>query len=137
MADKLTDLFRYEWTKEAIPQEFKNVSIIHLYKRKGHPKVCDNHRCISLLSIAGQVLARVKLNRLNMHFNQARLIPGSQCGFRKDRRAIDMILQQDNYRRNVKNKMRTSTSPLSTLQKHSTVLVALGFGTLWQSLCVR
>ena len=109
MTDKLTDLFHYEWTKEAIPQEFKNVSIIHLYKRKGHPKVCDNHKCISLLSIAEHVLAKVLLNRLYVHFNQARFIPGSQCGFRKERRAIDVILQQDNYRRNVKNKMRTST----------------------------
>ena len=29
---------------EAIPQEFKDASIIHPYKRKGNPKVCDNHR---------------------------------------------------------------------------------------------
>ena len=29
--------------KEAIPQEIKDASIIHLYKRKGNPQVCDNH----------------------------------------------------------------------------------------------
>ena len=63
----------------------------HLYKRKGNPQVCDNHRGISLLSIAGKILAKFLLNRLNAHLDQAGLIPESQCGFRKDRGTIDMI----------------------------------------------
>ena len=79
------------WRKEAIPQDFKDASIIHLYKRKGNPQVCDNHRGISLLSIAGKILAKILLNRLNAHLDQAGLIPESQCGFRKDRGTIDMI----------------------------------------------
>ena len=58
MAEKLTELFQCMWRKEAIPQEFKDASIIHLYKRKGNPQVCDNHRGISLLSIAGKILAK-------------------------------------------------------------------------------
>ena len=29
------------------------------YKRKGNPQVCDNHRGISLLSIAGKILAKI------------------------------------------------------------------------------
>ena len=79
------------WRKEAIPQDFKDASIIHLYKGKGNPQVCDNHRGISLLSIAGKILAKILLNRLNAHLDQAGLIPESQCGFRKDRGTIDMI----------------------------------------------
>ena len=79
------------WRKEAIPQEFKDASIIHLYKRKGNPQVCDIHRGISLLSIAGKILAKILLNRLNVHLDQTGLIPESQCGFRKDRGTIDMI----------------------------------------------
>ena len=58
MAEKLTELFHCMWRKEAIPQEFKDASIILLYKRKGNPQVCDNHRGISLLSIAGKILAK-------------------------------------------------------------------------------
>ena len=54
MTEKLTGLFQCMWRKEAIPQDFKDASIIHLYKRKGNPQVCDNHRGISLLSIAGE-----------------------------------------------------------------------------------
>ena len=79
------------WRKDAIPQDFKDASIIHLYKRKGNPQVCDNHRGISLLSIAGKILAKILLNHLNAHLDQAGLIPESQCGFRKDRGTIDMI----------------------------------------------
>ena len=44
-----------------------------------------------LLSIAGQILAKILLNRLNAHLDKAGLIPESQCGFRKDRGTIDMI----------------------------------------------
>ena len=91
--------------KGAIPQDFKDASIIHLYKRKRNPKVCDNHRGISLLSIAGKILAKILLNRLNAHLDKAGLIPESQCGFRKDRGTIGMILQIDNNKSNAKSKM--------------------------------
>ena len=37
MAEKVTELFHCMWRKEAILQEFKDASIIHLYKRKGYP----------------------------------------------------------------------------------------------------
>ena len=79
------------WRKEAISQEFKDASIIHLYKRKGSPQVCDNHRGISLLCIAWKILAKILLNRLNVHLDQTGLIPESQCGFKKDRGTVDMI----------------------------------------------
>ena len=91
MAEKLTELFHCMWRKEAIPQELKDASIIHLYKRKGNAQVCDNHRGISLMSIAGKILAKILLNRLNKHLDQASLLPESQCGFRKDRGTTDMI----------------------------------------------
>ena len=87
---KMTELFHIMWRNEAITQEFKDASIIHLFKREGNPQLCDNHRGI-LLSIAGKVLARVLLNRLNEHLEQSGLLPESQCGFRKDRGTIDMI----------------------------------------------
>ena len=34
MAEKLTELFQCMWRKEAISQDFKDASVIHLYKRK-------------------------------------------------------------------------------------------------------
>ena len=88
MAEKLTELFQCMWRKETIPPDFKDASIIHLYKRKGNPQVCDNHRYISLLRIAGKILAKILFNRLNAHLDKAGLIPESQCGFGKDRGTI-------------------------------------------------
>jgi len=87
---KLTELFQSFWVQGSIPQELKDASIVHLYKRKGNRQSCDNHRGISLLSIAGKVLARVLLNRLIVHLEEG-LLPESQCGFRKGRGTVDMI----------------------------------------------
>ena len=58
MAEKQAELFQCMWRKEAIPQDFKDASVIHLYKRKGIPQVSDNHSGISLLSITGKILAK-------------------------------------------------------------------------------
>ena len=77
MAEKLTKLFQCMWSKEAILQDFKDASIIHLYKRKGNPQVCDHQRGISLISVAGKILAKILLNRLKSHLDQAGLIPAS------------------------------------------------------------
>ena len=52
VAEKLTELFHIMWRKEAIRQEFKDATIIHLFKRKGNPqrkvreksRECHNHK---------------------------------------------------------------------------------------------
>ena len=90
LRNKLKQLIDVIWDQEIVPQEFKDASIIHLYKRKGNRQVCDNHRGISLLCIAGKILARILLNRLIDHLEQG-LLPESQCGFRKERGTTDMI----------------------------------------------
>ena len=87
---KLLTLVQIIWEKESVPQDFKHASIIHLYKKKENSQACDNHRGISLLSIAGKIVAKVLLNRLNDHLEQG-LLPESQFGFRKDRGTIDMV----------------------------------------------
>ena len=48
---------------------------------------------ISLLCIAGKILAKILLTRLNVHLDQKGFIPESQCGFRKDRGITDMIFK--------------------------------------------
>uniref|UniRef100_A0A8C7Z6H7 Reverse transcriptase domain-containing protein n=1 Tax=Oryzias sinensis TaxID=183150 RepID=A0A8C7Z6H7_9TELE len=90
LSGKLLQLFVTIWQTETVPQDFKDASIIHLYKRKGNRQACDNHRGISLLSIAGKILAKLLLNRLTAHLDQG-LLPESQCGFRKKRGTIDMV----------------------------------------------
>nr|VZI48828.1 unnamed protein product [Spirometra erinaceieuropaei] len=90
LLDHLTALFQEMWRQGEVPQDFKDATIVHLYKRKGNRQVCDNHRGISLLNIAGKIFARILLNRLNNHLEQV-LLPESQCGFRRHRGTMDMI----------------------------------------------
>ena len=70
LLQKMTDLFCRMWDEEVVPQQLKYVSIIRLYK-KGNRQLCDNYRGISLLAIAGNVLALVLLNRLIVHLEKA------------------------------------------------------------------
>ena len=46
---------------------------------------------ISLLSIAGKVLARILLNRRSVHVHLKDVLPQSQCGFRAGQGTADMI----------------------------------------------
>jgi len=52
--------------------------------------MCIYSHGISLLSVAGKVLARVMLRRLLIHVAET-VLPESQCGFRRGRSTIDMI----------------------------------------------
>ena len=63
LVHRMTKLFQQMWNKEQIPQEYKVASIVRLYKRKGNRHICDNHRGIALLVLAGKILARIMLNR--------------------------------------------------------------------------
>nr|VZI50606.1 unnamed protein product [Spirometra erinaceieuropaei] len=78
------------WRQGEVPQDFKDATIVHIYKRKGNRQLCDNHRGISLLDIGGKIFARILLNSLNNHLEQGRL-PETQCGFRRHRGTTDTI----------------------------------------------
>nr|VZI49896.1 unnamed protein product [Spirometra erinaceieuropaei] len=90
LMDHLTAPFQEMWRQGEVPQDFKDATIEHLYKRKRNPQVCDNHRGISLLNIVEEIFARILLNRPNYHLEQG-LLPESQCGFRRHRGTTDMI----------------------------------------------
>nr|VZI38874.1 unnamed protein product [Spirometra erinaceieuropaei] len=55
LMDHLTALFQKMWRQGEVPQDFKEATIMHLYKQKGNRQVCDNHRGIPLLNIAGKI----------------------------------------------------------------------------------
>ena len=87
---KLGDFIHLCWELEDVPQNFKDANIIHLYKKKGSQSDCNNHRGISLLSVAVKIMARVLLDRLVSNFSES-IFPESQCGFRSGRGTFDMI----------------------------------------------
>ena len=91
--EKLHIILKRSWKSETVPQNFRDATIIHLYKRKGNRQSCNNHRGISLLSIAGKIFARILLNHLTSHLNEG-LLPESQCGFRKEHGTTDMIFAE-------------------------------------------
>ena len=63
---------------------------LFLYKQNGDRAECGNSCGISLLSVAGKVLAKIMLTRLLEHVVDL-VLPESQCGFRRGRSTIDMI----------------------------------------------
>ncbi|BHF72371.1 hypothetical protein SprV_0401543600 [Sparganum proliferum] len=78
------------WRQGEVPQNFKDATVVHLYKRKGNRQICDNYQDTSLLNVAGKIFARILLNRLNHHLEQG-LLPKSQCDFRRHRRTTELI----------------------------------------------
>ncbi|BHF68970.1 hypothetical protein SprV_0301201100 [Sparganum proliferum] len=89
LIDHLVVLFQKMWRQGDVPQDFKDVTFVHLYRRKGNHQFFNNHQGISLLNIAGKIFACILLNRLNDHLQQG-LLPESQCGFRRHRGTTDM-----------------------------------------------
>ena len=73
------------------PTAMENANIILAYKQMGDRAECGNSRGISLLSVAGKVLAKIMLICLLVHVVDL-VLPESQCGFRRGHLTIDMIL---------------------------------------------
>ena len=73
------------------PTAMKNIILVH--KQKGDRATVSNSgnsRGISLLSVAGKVLAKIMLTRLLEHVVDL-VLPESQCGFRRASSTIDML----------------------------------------------
>ena len=78
------------WSAKCLSQQWKDANIILVHKQKGDRAECGNSRGISLLSVAGKVLAKIMLTRLLEHVVDL-VLPESQCGFRRGHSTIDMI----------------------------------------------
>ena len=91
--DKLQDLFTNCWKKEVLRQILRMQLFCFSVQNKGEKSDCSSYRCITLLSIAGKILARVLLNRLILTIAQEST-PKSRCGFRSNRGTVDMIFVQ-------------------------------------------
>jgi len=71
------------WEQSKLPRDFRDAVIITLYKNKGEKSDCSNYRGITLLSIAGKILARVLLNRLIPAITEDHLLRSSSSGSSK------------------------------------------------------
>ena len=76
------------WEEEGVPKEFRNATVVYPFRNRGSTTDCGTYRGISLLSVAGKILARVLLNHLITNMTEENL---PQCGFRPNRSTTDMI----------------------------------------------
>ena len=76
------------WEEGTVVGDWKDAEIVPIPK-KGDLKHCDNWRGISLLDVVGKVFARILQERLQVV--SEKVLPESQCGFRKGRGCTDMI----------------------------------------------
>jgi hypothetical protein len=77
MTEQLLKLFVTIWRSENIPSDLRDAIIVTIFK-KGDKSQCGDCRGISLLSIAGKVLARILVQRLSMLAET--VLPETQCG---------------------------------------------------------
>lgn len=89
LKERLYNLIVDIWEHEQMPQDWKDANITAIFK-KGSRKDCGNYRGISLLSIAGKIMARIILNRINDKISP-NILPETQCGFRAGRSTMDMV----------------------------------------------
>lgn len=89
MCEALLDLFNRCLLSGTVPQDFRHALIVTIYSDNSDRAECGIHRGISLLAIAGKVLAKIVLNRLKSISQE--VLPESQCGFRAGRSTSDMI----------------------------------------------
>ena len=78
------------WEEGKIPQDFKDATIIPIYKNKGNKTDCNNNSGITLLSITAKTLAKILLSRLVANITE-KAHQRNQCGFRKNRNTNDMV----------------------------------------------
>ena len=76
-----------EWRAGTVVSDWKDAIIVPIPK-KGDLRECNNWRNISLLDVAGKVFAQIIQERLQVIAKK--ILPDSQCGFRKGRGCTDM-----------------------------------------------
>ena len=85
----LHTLLKTIWEAETTPQDFRNGTLVKLFKKKCK-YTCGNYHGITLLSIVGKLVAKVILNRIWPTIEQH--LPEAQCSFRRGRSTVDMFV---------------------------------------------
>ena len=128
---KLQDLFTNCWEKGTLPQDLRDAVVVSLYKIKGEKPDCSNYRGITLLSIAGRILARTLLYRVILMIAQENT-PESQCEFRYNRGTIDMIF----VLRQIQKKCREQNMGLYPAFVDLILSAVMDCGKSWRAVAV-
>ena len=88
LTDRLLQLIQHVWQEGTVVEDWRNAEIV-LIPKKGNLKLCDNWQGISLLDVVGKVFAHILQEWLQKLAEK--VLPESQCRFRKGRACVDMI----------------------------------------------
>ena len=83
-------LCREMFRLERIPKDWAKGLIVPLYKER-YPRVPDNYRGITLLSVVGKLYTSVLNKRLSSWCEKSNVLSEEQAGFRADRCTVDHI----------------------------------------------
>jgi hypothetical protein len=87
----MLNIFCQVWRNKKIPQMWKDIDIVTIFKNKGSSFETGNYRGVSLVSQVGKVLAKIIDIRLQEYCEKVGVYAMNQYGFRKDRGVQDMI----------------------------------------------
>ena len=133
MLQRLHSFISNSWASNILPTQWKDANIIMIYKKKGDRAICGNSRGISLLSVAGKLLAHVMSIRLLTYVVDT-VVPEFQCGFRRARSTTDMIFVARLLQEKCREQHHDLFSPSSTLQRLSTPSIVTCCGKPWANL---
>ena len=85
---RILKLIQQVWEEGRVVGEWQDAVVVPVPK-KGDLRHCNNWRGISLLDVVGKIMARIMKERLEVI--AGKVLPESQCGFRKEPGCVDMI----------------------------------------------
>ena len=90
LRQRLFDVAVRIWRGGEVPQQWKDVIIMVLHKKKDRTE-CGNYRGISLVAYAGKILLKIIARRLSEYCERVGILPEEQSGFRPKCYTTDMM----------------------------------------------
>ena len=120
---RLLDIVVRIWRGGEVPQQWKDVIIIVLRKKKDRTE-CGNYRGISLVAHAGKILLKIIARRLSEYCERVGILPEEQSGFRPNRSTTNMMFVVCRLQELARKKrIPRSMYDISTLPKRTTPLI--------------
>src|SRR5207253_1047135 len=88
----LLSMYNRIWTEGMIPRDWKEATVLPILKLCKDPTDSSSYRPIALTSCLCKVLERMVNTRLVWQLESSGILAPSQCGFRRNRSAVDHLV---------------------------------------------
>ena len=116
--NQLAFLFNLSISKSEFPNEWKNATIIPLYKG-GNAKLVSNYRPVSLLPLLGKILEKIVHMGLTNYIENNNLLSENQSGFRKNYSTTKSIVDFNDIIFDNMNEGQVTAAVFIDLRMHS------------------